>query len=64
MILSHKHRYIFIKSKKTAGSSVQFALEKHCGKEDIFTRIQDDSKRLDKKNLFTQDKMILTSIPI
>ena len=37
MIISHKHKFIFIKTKKTAGSSIQIALSRHCGKEDIIT---------------------------
>ena len=35
MIISHKHKFIFIKSRKTAGSSIQLALEKHCGPDDV-----------------------------
>ena len=48
MIISHKHKFIFFKSRKTAGSSVQVALAKYCGDEDIITGqyrdgIDDDS---------------------
>jgi len=34
-IISHKHRFIFIKTAKTAGTSVQLALETICGPDDI-----------------------------
>ena len=35
MIVSHRHRFIHIKAHKVAGSSVELALAKHCGPEDI-----------------------------
>jgi hypothetical protein len=41
MIISHKHRFIFIKSWKTAGTSVEAALSAHCGGEDIVTPLGD-----------------------
>lgn len=37
MIVSHKHKFIFFKTRKTAGSSLQVALAEHCGQEDIIT---------------------------
>jgi hypothetical protein len=39
MIISHKHRFIYIKSNKTAGTSTEILLEKICGKDDIVTPI-------------------------
>jgi hypothetical protein len=39
MILSHKYRFIFIKTAKTAGTSVEVFLSKHCGPQDIVTQI-------------------------
>jgi hypothetical protein len=35
MIVSHRHRFIHIKGHKVGGSSVELALAKHCGPEDI-----------------------------
>lgn len=37
MILSHKHRFIFIKTKKTAGTSIELFLSQFCGPDDIVT---------------------------
>ena len=39
MILSHEHKFIFIKTEKTAGTSVEIALSKYCGPSDIITPI-------------------------
>ena len=35
MIVSHRHKFIFIRTAKTAGSSMELALERQCGPEDI-----------------------------
>ena len=39
MILSHQHRFIFIKTGKTAGTSIEVFLSQHCGPDDILTPI-------------------------
>jgi hypothetical protein len=39
MILSHEHKFIFIKTAKTAGTSIEVFLSKHCGPDDIVTPI-------------------------
>ncbi len=41
MIISHKHKFIFIKCRKTAGTSMEIALSKVCGTEDTITRISE-----------------------
>lgn len=41
MIISHTHRYIFIKSLKTAGTSVEAALSQYCRGQDIVTELGD-----------------------
>lgn len=47
MILSHRYKFIFIKTKKTAGTSMEIALSKFCGKNDIITPVsrKDESTR-------------------
>ena len=40
MILSHKHKFIFVKTAKTAGTSIEVFLSKHCGATDIVTPIE------------------------
>jgi len=48
MILSHEHRFIFVKGMKVAGTSVEMALSTICGPEDIITPIApvDEKARL------------------
>lgn len=45
MIVSHKHKFIFIKTSKTAGTSVEIALSKYCGPDDIITPIALDDEK-------------------
>ena len=35
MIVSHRHRFVFVKTTKTAGTSIEIALSEHCGPDDI-----------------------------
>jgi hypothetical protein len=48
MIISHQHKFIFIKTKKTAGTSIEIALSKICGEQDIITPIspEDENTRM------------------
>jgi hypothetical protein len=39
MILSHRYRFIFIKTLKTAGTSIEVSLGRYCGPEDVLTPI-------------------------
>ena len=40
VIVSHKHKLIFIKTQKTAGTSIEVALSSLCGPDDIITPVQ------------------------
>jgi len=44
MIVSHSHRFIFIKTKKVAGTSVELFLSQFCGEDDILTTLGPDEK--------------------
>ena len=46
MIVSHEHRFIFMKTLKTAGTSVEIALSRVCGPHDIITPLPDDDEVL------------------
>ncbi len=37
MIVSHKHKFIFLKTMKTAGTSIEAALSQLCGPDDVIT---------------------------
>ena len=39
MIISHKHKFIFVKTRKTAGTSLEIGLSEHCGAQDVITPI-------------------------
>jgi len=39
MIISHKHQFIFIKTFKTAGTSIEMYLAQFCGPDDILTPV-------------------------
>jgi len=40
MIISHKYRFIFIKTRKTAGTSIEIFLSQRCGPDDVITPIR------------------------
>lgn len=46
MILSHKYKFIFLKTKKTAGTSTEIALSKFCGPDDVITPISEKDEQI------------------
>ena len=42
MIVSHKHRFIFLKTRKTGGTSIELSLRPCCGPDDIITPVTED----------------------
>ncbi|WP_409305788.1 sulfotransferase family 2 domain-containing protein [Peribacillus sp. SCS-155] len=46
MIVSHKHKFIFLKTKKTAGTSIEISLSRYCGPNDIITPIAPEDEKI------------------
>lgn len=46
VIASHAHRFVFLKTRKTAGTSVEIALSRVCGPDDIITEISPEDEAL------------------
>jgi hypothetical protein len=44
MIISHKYKFIFIKNRKVAGSSVEKYINPYLGDSDIITKFSDIRK--------------------
>ncbi len=46
MIVSHKHRFIFLKTRGTASTRIEVALSKFCGDDDIITAVAPEDESL------------------
>ncbi|PYL93687.1 MAG: hypothetical protein DMF14_00320 [Verrucomicrobia bacterium] len=55
MIISHKHKFIFIKTVKTAGTSLEVFLSQHCGPDDVLTPFAPPSR--DTSRVTTKDPL-------
>ena len=57
MIVSHKHRLIFLKTKKTAGTAIEAAISQLCGPDDVITPYRAASEK-DRQGLAPQNYRI------
>jgi Sulfotransferase family len=57
MIVSHRHKFIFIKTKKTAGTAIEAALSELCGPSDVITHYREESEK-DRRGLGPQNYRI------
>ena len=57
MIISHTHKFIFIKSFKTAGTSIDTALSNYCSANDIVTPLNDFRHNRNEKGEFLHKAM-------
>jgi hypothetical protein len=46
VIVSHAHRFVFLKTRKTAGTSVEIALSTVCGPDDVITPVTEADELL------------------
>ena len=51
MIISHEHRFIFLKTRKTAGTSIEIALSRFCGDWDVITPVKPPREEALRKEL-------------
>jgi hypothetical protein len=47
MIISRFRNFIFVRTRKVAGTSIEFALSRYCGDDDVVTPIRNDIERSD-----------------
>ena len=50
MIISHSKKFIFLRTIKTASSSLEIFLSQFCGKDDILTELFEDEEKFKKRN--------------
>lgn len=46
MIASHRHRFVFVKTRKTASTSIELALSRICGPDDVVTPVLPEDEEL------------------
>jgi hypothetical protein len=63
MIISHDYKFIFIKTNKTAGTSIEIALSKFCGPDDIITPIALEDEEIRCSLSYRGPQNYLESLP-
>lgn len=63
MIVCHRHRFIFIKTRKTASSSMEVALSRFCGPDDIITPILEGGEELRQQLGYPGPRNFRLSVP-
>lgn len=44
MIISHKHRFVFVKTRKTAGTSIELSISRYCGPDDLIGKVRESDE--------------------
>jgi hypothetical protein len=63
MIISHTHEFIFLKTRKTASTSVEMSLSRYCGPMDVITQISPDDEAWRIKHLNTRAQNCILTRP-
>ena len=52
MIINHRYKFIFLSTRKTAGTSIEIALSQFCDASDIITPIAEEDEAVRKESCF------------
>ena len=48
VLVSHRYKFIFIKTVKTAGTSIEISLSRFCGKDDVIVPFHKEDENIRK----------------
>src|SRR5690554_6933077 len=46
MLISHSYRFVFVKTKKTAGTSIEISLSRYLGPDDVITPLPEEDEAI------------------